>query len=452
MTRAGIYVRISSDPLGEGLGVERQREDCARLAEQRGWTVVETFTDNDVSAYSGAARPAYERMLAAIEAGAIGAVVAYRSDRLYRRMRDLERLVSIVEQHGIRIATVASGDIDLSTADGRMLARLVGSVAQAESERSGERLRRQRLQAAQSGIRPGGGRRPFGWTDQSMREQDEREAALLRQAIDALLSGASLGGIVTDWNERGIVTTTGRRWRVSTFRRMVLSEHLAGIRHHRPSGTRTRGTWTPIITKDEHAVLLARFPGMPDAPRQSRRRALLSGLVYCDVCGKRLMFSAGRYVCDKRRGGGCGQTRVNNGRALELEVLRQAEQIGESQRSERNDLDEERDALLAQLRALDERASALATMLGDGTLNPSEFTAARSQVQTQRADLERRLADGVAPNSDALESLNDALTNYLAGGALSPAEVAMLQDPLRNTVGRVFVQGRRGEFEVRFQK
>ena len=48
--RAAIYLRISLDTTGEGLAVERQREDCEKIAAARGWTVVETYIDNSISA------------------------------------------------------------------------------------------------------------------------------------------------------------------------------------------------------------------------------------------------------------------------------------------------------------------------------------------------------------------------------------------------------------------
>ena len=48
---------------GTGSGVARQLEDCERLAERRGWQVVERYVDDDVSAWSGKQRPEYERML-----------------------------------------------------------------------------------------------------------------------------------------------------------------------------------------------------------------------------------------------------------------------------------------------------------------------------------------------------------------------------------------------------
>jgi len=71
MPRAGIYARISSDRDGQQLGVRRQLEDCERLAERKGWQVVERYIDDDVSAYNGHQRPDYRRMLATSESGLI---------------------------------------------------------------------------------------------------------------------------------------------------------------------------------------------------------------------------------------------------------------------------------------------------------------------------------------------------------------------------------------------
>ncbi|MEB0014852.1 recombinase family protein, partial [Glaciimonas sp. Cout2] len=57
--RAAIYVRISRDRVGAGLGVERQEDDCRVLAKQMGLEVVRVLVDNDISAYSGKKRPGY---------------------------------------------------------------------------------------------------------------------------------------------------------------------------------------------------------------------------------------------------------------------------------------------------------------------------------------------------------------------------------------------------------
>ncbi|MEO6988327.1 MAG: recombinase family protein, partial [Aquihabitans sp.] len=79
MVKAAIYARISSDD-GTALGVARQVEDCERLAVELGWEVAEVYVDNDVSAYSGKKRPAFERMVADLRDGYRDGVLVYHLD------------------------------------------------------------------------------------------------------------------------------------------------------------------------------------------------------------------------------------------------------------------------------------------------------------------------------------------------------------------------------------
>jgi len=60
---AAIYARISSDPAGTRLGVDRQIADCEALAARKGWPVAGVYEDNDTSAWSGRVRPEYRRLL-----------------------------------------------------------------------------------------------------------------------------------------------------------------------------------------------------------------------------------------------------------------------------------------------------------------------------------------------------------------------------------------------------
>src|SRR4051812_5928528 len=92
-----LYARISSDIEGSGLGVARQLEDCRRLAESLGWAVAEEYVDNDLSAYSGKARPAYQRMLEDLGDGLRDGVIVYHVDRLTRRPVELEGFVAALE-------------------------------------------------------------------------------------------------------------------------------------------------------------------------------------------------------------------------------------------------------------------------------------------------------------------------------------------------------------------
>src|SRR5688572_33338758 len=78
--RAAVYVRISSDPTGQRAGVERQARDCQGLADRLGWDIVQTFEDNDVSAFSRR-RPAYLAMIEAVRSGEVDAVITRSEER-----------------------------------------------------------------------------------------------------------------------------------------------------------------------------------------------------------------------------------------------------------------------------------------------------------------------------------------------------------------------------------
>src|SRR3712207_6252559 len=140
--RAAIYGRQSLDRTGEGAAVERQIEDCRRLIDQRGWTLVrEPLTDNDVSASSGKRRPGFEDLLTMVDAGRIDVIVVWAVDRLVRRVIDLEDVIIRCERTGVKIATV-QGDLDLMTPQGQLNARIMASTARFEVQQKAERQRR----------------------------------------------------------------------------------------------------------------------------------------------------------------------------------------------------------------------------------------------------------------------------------------------------------------------
>ena len=152
--RTAIYTRISLDSSGEGPGIQRQLDECLELADRLGWQVVARLSDNDVSAFNGKRRDGFEDLLDGLKNKRFGAVIVWHVDRLYRTLKDLARLLEVAS--GVQIRTVNGGDFDLSTATGRMVATILGSVAVQESEHkgdaSGRPTRRRR--------RPGHGRPP----------------------------------------------------------------------------------------------------------------------------------------------------------------------------------------------------------------------------------------------------------------------------------------------------
>jgi DNA invertase Pin-like site-specific DNA recombinase len=289
--RAAIYLRISEDRSADQLGVTRQREDCTGLCVEKGWEPVE-YVDNDVSATNGKPRPAYERMLADIRDGRIGAVVAWDLDRLHRRPIELEYFMALADEKHLALATV-SGDVDLSTAQGRLIARLKGSVAAHEIEHKKVRQLRATRQAAERGVP--NWRQAFGYvvTASGGFELDPAVAPLVAQAYAAIIAGGSLGDVCRLWNGAGALTRTGNPWRQAEVSKFLRKPRNAGLRTYRARDAATlrdavvgKGNWPPLVDEDTFwsAISVLDAPGRAPG-RKSVRRHLLTGLLGCGRCG-----------------------------------------------------------------------------------------------------------------------------------------------------------------------
>lgn len=299
MIRAAVYARISEDRDETKLGVTRQQADCAELAEQKGWTVVDTFVDNDISAFSGKHRPEYRRLLDAIRAGDIEAVVVWHLDRLHRQPKELEELIDLCEGRQIKLASV-SGRVDLATPEGRLHARIVGAVARMESEHKSRRIRRKMVELAQAGRPHGGSRLAYGYERDGLTVVDE-EAAAIREAAERVLAGDTLRSICADFNARGIRPKYGKGWWPSTLRVVLMNHRIAGLREHRGEVV-GQAVWPAIIPPATSARLrsLLGDPRRRTTRGNAPRSYMLNGLLQCGQCGVKLI---GRPKGRKKPGG-----------------------------------------------------------------------------------------------------------------------------------------------------
>jgi len=298
--RAAVYCRISDDRRGLGLGVERQRQDCHDLARRHGWDVVGTYVDNDVSAYSGKLRRQYAQLMDAVQAGRFAVVLAWAPDRLHRSPAELESFIAAVERAGVDVVTVQAGEWDLSTANGRLTARLLGSIARHESEHKSERVRRALEQNATAG-RPHG-RRAYGWQRQQMPDGAVREvvvpeeAAVVRRIADALLAGDSLRSVTAALNTEAVPSPTGKPWGKTMVRALVLRERNAGLRVHHGEVIGD-GAWDAILDRGRWEQLRAVLsdPGRKTSTGTAAAH-LLSGIARCGVCGATLRVAQNRGI------------------------------------------------------------------------------------------------------------------------------------------------------------
>jgi DNA invertase Pin-like site-specific DNA recombinase len=279
-----IYVRQSKDRQGDGAAVDRQLAECRELAKRHGIEVTEELVDNDVSASKGT-RAGFERLLEAVRDGRTDTVLVWATDRLYRRLADLVSLVELAEKHRLTILTVKSGDLDLSTPAGRMLAGMLGSAARFEVEQKGARQVAANAQRAQRGEWQFS-RRPFGYErgERGLAVVVAHEAAIIREGYERSLARESGYSIVADWNARGILAPGGKQWSVTQLRERLANPHYAGLVVHQGEVV-GEGSHEAIVSREDYERFVQQVRvRAARRTHDNRIKYLLSGLARCGVC------------------------------------------------------------------------------------------------------------------------------------------------------------------------
>ena len=149
--KVAVYARVST----VDQTAENQLLELRRYVAARGWSAVE-YVDEGVSGAKDR-RPALDQLVADVRAHRVQAVVCWRLDRLGRNLRHLVMLLDDWHSRGVAFVTLGEG-IDTSTPAGRLVAGVLGSIAEFERARIQERVRaglaRVRAQGRRLGRKP----------------------------------------------------------------------------------------------------------------------------------------------------------------------------------------------------------------------------------------------------------------------------------------------------------
>jgi DNA invertase Pin-like site-specific DNA recombinase len=462
--QAVIYCRISKDRTGAGLGVERQEQDARELATRLGATVVETYADNDASAYSGKPRKGYERMLADLDRpGAPQLILCWHTDRLHRQNKELESFIDFTTARGVTVHTVRAGPIDLSTASGQFQARVLGAAAQYESKLKSERGQRQKEQARDRGQWHGGAP-PFGWQggEEGLVLAPD-EAVLIVTGTRMLLAGRSLGAVIQTFNAAEPKPRRGQTWSRRTVGRALGRWANAGLVSHRdqPVGP---ATWPALATPDGDVITAEDVKAvraiLADNAAERHRHGdlgnqtkwLLGGIAIC-VCGAPMRSSSTGVSAGRRRpvyrctvGGRGHVTRsiapldafirelvARRLRLPDLADLLPASGLTGPQASE----------LRAEVARLEERLQELAVLLGDEVLDPAGYQTAARRVRDRLTSAERELSAALRRSP-----LAPVLSARDPGAAFLAADIDVQRSVVRELITVRLRSPRLGRFDV----
>ena len=383
-TSAAIYLRISLDTTGEGLAVERQRQDCEKIAADKGWDVYKTYIDNSISASKrNIRRPAYEEMIEHFRGGKFDAVICWDLDRLTRQPRQLEDWVDWSVERDLKLVT-ANGEADLSTDGGRMYARIKAAVARAEVERKSARHIRANLQRAELGKPPAAGRLTGYEKDGRLVES---EAAMVRTLFQKFIAGTSMYGLVRWLDAEGFVTRHGNKWNDRSVRSILTNGRYTGKSYYKGQNLGIDGTWPPLIDEASFAFIQAKFadPSRITNRVGTDRRHWGAGLYICGVCGGKLGKSDRSYRCPEGAHVTRARIRIDQVVAETVELLLQRPEIPDLMPKPGESLASSHDAEIQQLRT---RLKTFELDYDSGNIDGVRFSAATAQTNRQLNKLE----------------------------------------------------------------
>jgi site-specific DNA recombinase len=404
-TRCAVYTRKSTD---EGLeqdfnSLDAQREAGeAYVASQKneGWECLPGRYDD--GGYSGGNidRPAFQQLMADIEAGKVDCIVVYKIDRLSRSLMDFARIMEVLERNGVSLVSVTQ-QFNTTSSMGRLTLNILLSFAQFEREIISERTRDKMTAARRRGkwtggtpvlgydVHPKGGRLLV----------NKAEAERVRAIFSLYLDEGSLQKTVDEIRRRN--------WKTKRFRtregawRGGLEFNKPGLRHLLSNviylgkvsckGDVFDGEHEAIVDEDifikvQRQLRTNRAASGPHV--RNKYGALLKGLVRCKHCGCGMTHhfttrGARRYryyVCIKAQKHGWNQCPSPSLPAHELEgfVVEQMRSLGrdaglleETLRAAQAQLQEDlktlearRDEMEVRLRAMGREIGRLAARAG----------------------------------------------------------------------------------------
>ena len=248
--KCGLYMRVSTeDQARECFSLPEQKERLEAFCKFKGYEIVDYYEDAGISAKTGNHRPEFERLKDDIKAKRINTIVALKLDRITRSIYDWENLMTFLDENNAYLDCV-NDEINTTSANGKMISRLLMSVSQNEIERTSERTKVGMAGAIKNGHIPH--KAPLGYKHEDRKLViDYSTKDIVVRIFELYYNGLSYKKISNLFNEEKVL---GRdNWRDSTIVTILENEIYKGDFVH---GKRTNhptfyeDVVEPIVSKE----------------------------------------------------------------------------------------------------------------------------------------------------------------------------------------------------------
>ena len=266
------------------------------------------YEDKGLSGYYSD-RPDFQRLLRDIEMGKIKAVACYKLDRISRKTSDLMRLLEYFERHDVTLL-VCSNNINTQISTSKIIIQVLAIIAEFERDILTERIQDNLMELAKDG-RWLGGKTPTGFSSERVTTGSGKNKSAVSFLVTVLQEKTLVQEIYsTFWELRSLMqTTTAINEKYETKHGLSSYNKTDQMKVEDEDSTFFNPKFSQLMTQkpvSEWIISVGRHEGfipsrkwvetqrMLDEIAEKYNRphrktnALLSGLMYCPVCGRRL--------------------------------------------------------------------------------------------------------------------------------------------------------------------
>ena len=228
-------------------------------------------------------------MLEDMKAGKLNYIVAYKLDRVTRSVRDLEVLITTLEDYHCYLVCERD-DVNTSTANGRFFVRMLTVLSQLEIEIVSERTKFGLNGAIKSGHIPG--KCPFGYyrdSNKTLKINNSTKDLVIR-IFEMYLEGKSYQTIANILNSEKISSPTKKKWIDSTIDRIINNKiYIGDYERYRLDNSKE----TEVFINVAPAIITRAMWEEVQKQKEKNQRSYCRNRVYiffqklnCPYCGK----------------------------------------------------------------------------------------------------------------------------------------------------------------------
>lgn len=380
MKRAALYVRVSTEEQRKhGLSVDNQIVELKKYCSDNGIKVYKIYNDAGISARkSYKKRPALLEMIQDCKTKKVDVVLFTRLDRFFRSVPDY--YACIEQMDGVPWRAIWE-DYETETSSGMFKVNIMLSVAQAEADRTSEKIKSVLEYKMQKGQYVGS--IPRGYIRKNGQlYKDENSKEMMQKIFDTYLKTYSTVACLK------VAASYGWKPAPNTMRNMLSNKIYYGVAQNT--------TCEPYITIEQHTTIKESFKKRTRETKQIRKY-IFQGLCFCPVCGWRMRAASAttekatytRYKCDGYNTGHYHKSISKSERIIEKYLLAELDNLVADYNYQVTSMSPvEHQNIEKQLKSIDGKISRIKLMFENGDIAFDEYKLKIDSLKFEKSKLE----------------------------------------------------------------